>query len=278
MKITRSSIWLRSTVRSAGFIKPLLRLTHDEHVAQLDELEAEYAKNPVADAPAEIAGQTYRFRTPTVTDYTIVRALREEAFADAIFAALQPGDTVWDVGANIGFFSAPFGRVVGDTGQVFAFEPVPACREALNANLELNGVTNVNVMPCALSNEAGEFTMVTDDQVAAGTHQIRKDQPQDQPTVQVTVKTGDAVLAEPGVTPPNVMKIDIEGFEYDALRGMHELLRKPEVRAVFVEVHFGLLDERGQRYAPLDIVELFKDAGFKRIEWIDRSHLAANRD
>lgn len=94
--------------------------------------------------------------------------------------------------------------------------------------------------------------------------------------VSVRISTGDGLVEQGDVPIPSVVKIDTEGFELDVLRGMTDLLGKPEVRAVFVEVHFGLLCERGQPKAPADIERLLKLAGFAT-RWVDPSHIAAER-
>jgi FkbM family methyltransferase len=53
---------------------------------------------------------------------------------------------------------------------------------------------------------------------------------------------------------PNIVKIDVEGFEYDVIAGMQTRLRAQECRAVFCELHFEVLERRGFRQAPAKIV------------------------
>jgi hypothetical protein len=76
--------------------------------------------------------------------------------------------------------------------------------------------------------------------------------------------------------PPNVVKIDVEGFEAEVLRGFGALLERPSLRAVCVEVHFALLDTRSERNAPAEIERRLYAAGF-RCRWADHSHLVAVR-
>jgi hypothetical protein len=71
------------------------------------------------------------------------------------------------------------------------------------------------------------------------------------------------------------VKIDVEGFEPEVIRGMPNVLRS--VRAAFVEVHFAILENRGMLQAPSDIVAELRSLGFTTIKWVDASHIMALR-
>lgn len=64
----------------------------------------------------------------------------------AIRKILRPGDIFIDIGANIGYFSVLAARLVGPTGRVFAFEPVPPTVERLRHNIKINGVNNITIV------------------------------------------------------------------------------------------------------------------------------------
>jgi hypothetical protein len=89
----------------------------------------------------------------------------------------------------------------------------------------------------------------------------------------VTVIPGDSLLAS--LPQPDVVKIDVEGFEPEVIRGMPNALRS--VRAAFVEVHFAILENRGMLQAPSDIVANLRSLGFTTIKWVDASHIMALR-
>jgi len=91
----------------------------------------------------------------------------------------------------------------------------------------------------------------------------------------VRVARADTLVAA-GERAPNVIKIDVEGFEGEVLQGMDELLSRPELRAVFIEVHFAQLAKRGKEMEPVQIVERLRRRGFS-ISWLDASHLAGHR-
>jgi hypothetical protein len=76
---------------------------------------------------------------------------------------------------------------------------------------------------------------------------------------------------------PTFLKVDVEGSELDVFEGMTSALSSDGCRAVFCEVHFGLLAERGQPYASKEIAALLSRCGLTDQRWIDPSHLAAVR-
>ena len=195
----------------------------------------------------------------------------EHAFDDALFAALRAGDVVWDVGANVGYYTKRFAEAAGPAGHVVAFEPFPSTAERLRAQMQ--GVENHSLQVLALGAEAGSVTMQAGGDALGATSRIVSD---DEDGVAIGIATGDGILGMGDVPPPNLVKIDTEGFELDVLRGMTKLLALPQLRAVFVEVHFGLLAGRGQPKAPAEIERLLGAAGFST-RWVDPSHIVAER-
>jgi FkbM family methyltransferase len=150
----------------------------------------------------------------------------EPLIQDALAAHVRSGDTVWDVGANVGFYSLIASRLVGD-GKVVAFEPLPANQEAIRRNLALNEIVNVQLLELALSDEEGEAEL----EIHASPTWAKLDTSGDTPfkrgaevsgRVRVRVSTLDAQLAS--LAPPDVVKMDIEGAEVAALRGASKLL------------------------------------------------------
>ena len=147
-------------------------------------------------------------------------------------AAVEPGDTVFDVGANIGFFSTFLSRRVGDGGRVFAFEPEPDNLSMLRANLGANGCGNVTVVPTAVGAEPGVATFsldgatgatghlggtVTAGELAVGSGRVR--------LIETPVETIDGLVDRLGAA-PSVIKMDIEGGELAALRGAGATLER----------------------------------------------------
>jgi FkbM family methyltransferase len=150
-----------------------------------------------------------------VGDSTLLRIVSrvEKDPEDAMLAHLQPGDVVWDVGANIGWFSLLAARAVGDAGMVTAFEP-----SVTNASwLERNGVRNglqVTVVCAAVSDTSGWARF--DGSTSLGGH-LSSSGRSVVPTVSL-----DEWAAEHGS--PAFVKIDVEGAEVAVLKGAKRLL------------------------------------------------------
>jgi len=141
-------------------------------------------------------------------------------------ACLRPGERVLDIGANIGMLTLHAASRVGATGVVDSFEPNPMCCDRISTALARNRIAQVRLHRIGLSDLAGNLTLsVLGNHLGIGTFA-----PVD-PTcglkvtssVNVPVKTGDEAL--PADDRPIVfVKMDVEGFEVHALRGLRKTL------------------------------------------------------
>lgn len=197
----------------------------------------------------------------------------EEKFNAALLGAIQPGDVVWDVGANVGFYTKQFAEIVGAEGRVFAFEPSP------EAATKVAGIAAalpaIQLVQSALSNQPGKaYFDISSGGDSVTNHLTEQAGASESGRVEVAVTTGDTFSAENGV--PSIIKIDVEGFELEVLQGMESLLTKDGLRGIFCEVHFGVLESRGMANAPIEIERRLKAAGFS-VDWIDPSHIAATK-
>ena len=198
----------------------------------------------------------------------------EEHFDTALLAHIQPGDVVWDIGANLGLYTEKFLEKVGSGGAVVAFEPVSDCFAVLRS--KFTGKPNVTLEPLALSSSNGVGTMKLASDPLGATHQlVDSAHSAVEASAQVTIVTADSYVARSRAI-PNIVKIDVEGFEYEVFKGMKTLLAEPTLRGVFCEMHFALLESRGQMFAPVEIERLLTRAGFE-VNYTDSSHIQAIR-
>jgi FkbM family methyltransferase len=124
---------------------------------------------------------------------------------------VQSGNVFWDVGANVGFYSLLASNLVG-SGRVFAFEPAPRNLSYLRKHLELNRVTNVDVLAIAVSDRNGISSFETEETGFMG-------HLSDEGKITVPTATLDSLAEEGKILPPDYIKMDIEGAELLALRG-----------------------------------------------------------
>lgn len=196
----------------------------------------------------------------------------EAAFDRRVQSRIRPGDTVWDVGANVGHYCVIFSRLVGPNGKVVAIEPSPTSLPTLKDAIA--GCRNVTVEAVALSDEPGRLSFFLSeggDSVVEGLS--RESVGANSRETAVECVRGDTLAAK---HPPNVIKIDVEGFELETLEGVQETLRNPALHTVAIEVHFLVLAKRGKSDAPARLRNLLTTNGFK-VEWTDPSHLVASR-
>jgi FkbM family methyltransferase len=191
----------------------------------------------------------------------------------AMQQAIKEGDCVWDVGANIGWYTLQFANWVGAGGQVIAFEPDPKNAGLLNKAVE--GLPNISVATIGLSNEGGHAAFQRGKDQFGTTSMIVRELTGDEPQT-IVVVSGDEIIAKNDARAPNLIKIDVEGHELEVLEGMTATLKRPELRELFVEVHFAVLEEQGRRHVPSAIEGLLMSSGFK-LTWVDPSHLHATR-
>jgi FkbM family methyltransferase len=149
-------------------------------------------------------------------------------------ALLKPGDHFVDCGANIGYFTFAAVKAVGPAGRVDAFEPDPVNRTRLEENLAANGSpANVHVHPVALSDHSGEATLYHPEQASRNHGEASLFASADVASTPYKVKL--ARLDEEIDRTPQFIKMDIEGAELLALKGMSALLKAERPPMLIIE-------------------------------------------
>jgi len=136
-----------------------------------------------------------------------------------IFGIVKEGDTVIDIGANIGYFTVLLAKLVGNKGRVFAFEPDPRNAKLLQRTIERNGWSNVFLEQKAVSSKAGKITLYQTHSWAGNSLTPCEAVS----SVEVEVVSIDGVLHEFNVS---FIKMDMDGSEPLAIIGMKKLIRR----------------------------------------------------
>jgi FkbM family methyltransferase len=203
-----------------------------------------------------ILGRDFIFSSVSGTKLKLIRGASDSLsafwyhdlpdFAELTFALhlLRPGELALDIGANQGAWSLV---LAGRGARVTAFEPIPDTRAKFEANLALNSPRirgQIEVLPFALgsSDTRGKFTHDLD----SANHQIIDEPHRD--TVEVEIRKGVNVLSEKAK--PVFIKIDVEGFELDVVKGLSRTLRVQTLNALVIETF------RKQNYATGKVIEL----------------------
>jgi len=134
------------------------------------------------------------------------------------------GGTVVDVGANIGFYTLESAIAVGSRGRVISIEAAPRHLESLRQNLELNNMKNVSVVGAAVGDAVGQATLTLPRGDNLGMFTLGEVEGEE--TYSVTINTIDDLLEKQGVQSVSLVKMDIEGSEFRALRGAAKTFQK----------------------------------------------------
>jgi FkbM family methyltransferase len=178
---------------------------------------------------------------------------------------LRAGDTFWDIGAFVGWFSLLASKIVGPNGKVFSFEPSPDVFNLLSANTR--GLSSVHALQCGVGNADTVAAFVAQGSgssssfVEAVTKINQKFLPETSiQTVQVNIRKMDTLVRELGR--PRLVKIDVEGFELEVLKGAIGLLSTARDGApvLLIEIHPHQLNLSGGAEASL--FQFLKEHGY----------------
>lgn len=161
----------------------------------------------------------------------------EAAELDFIASTVSEGETVIDVGANVGLFSIALAIAVGRSGKVTAIEPLPSNVHRLKNNVDLNRLDNVNVIQAAAGSEAGVAKLhLARDPAYSSTALIADEGMDSSDSVEVDTVTLDQLWADMGHPQVSFLKVDVEGGEMNVMAGATKMIAKCRPR-ILVESH-----------------------------------------
>jgi FkbM family methyltransferase len=155
--------------------------------------------------------------------------LRNQPAYYAHYLALEfinPGDTVIDIGANLGYYARPFAKKVGANGKVLAVEPIALYREVLEHNVA--GLTQVTILPFALGETEGTIQMgnPSEDKHRHGLMRVLKEDEAKANTEVYEVAVKNPMQLFGSLEKVDYIKCDIEGYEVPVIPAMRPLIEK----------------------------------------------------
>jgi FkbM family methyltransferase len=163
---------------------------------------------------------------------------------------LEPASVYYDIGSNIGFHALTANTIIS-TGKIYAFEPVPATMDLFKKHISLNSKlikdNRITLLPFAISDEEKQVEFSNNADYRDGNTYIKESAVFSGAENKITVqcKSIDGLIKE-GYGKPDIIKIDVEGAEYDVLLGMKNTLQlyKPHILLATHDCHLPGVDEK----------------------------------
>src|ERR1044071_8343119 len=193
------------------------------------------------------------FTTMTIRENEIIELFRP-----------KQGDIVVDVGAHIGRYTLIASKRVGENGKVIAIEAHPGNYEMLNRNIKLNGLTNVTTLNYAVYSKESKIKLFLPGGKSNHTIYntlISSRATNEEKFVEVNANTLDGLLLQGGINHAEVnwIKIDVEGAEFEVLKGAHDIMSNSNNITFLIEIHN--LEDGKNLYRP--IMDLMEKHNFK---------------
>ncbi len=180
----------------------------------------------------------------------------EKKYEIFLLNAARESSIIFDVGANIGYYTVQFCRILKKPGHVYAFEPTSYQFNVLKRNILLNNITRVTCIKAIVSDSDGATKRVYFsgvDNTGGSSVEIKSKEYEDVSTVTI-----DTFCEKSKIEKIDLMKIDVEGHELRVLRGMERVLKKNIVKNLFVEINNETLSVAGTSSSEIvSYLELF---------------------
>jgi len=179
--------------------------------------------------------------------------IREDIATHMMHEILKGGEVVVDVGANIGYYALMEAKLVGDEGTVYAIEPVPKNFKLLEKNVKINRYRSIELYHHAIGDYDGKSTMYVS---PLSNWHAMNDISGTGKTIEVDMFKLDTFLK--GKPYPSLIRMDLEGFEYQVLQGLKNTLAEEKPLILFIEYHPHIM----KREESLELLKQLKHSGF----------------
>lgn len=211
--------------------------------------------------PDYIEAEGYKLyidKLDTIVSENLLFSKKWEDFATILFKkSIRTGDTVLDIGAHIGYYTMIASKLVGDQGKVYAFEPEPKNFSLLKKNIIENNLKNVVLVNKAISRK-GRTTKLYINRENTGDHRIYNSKDGRRSIWVKSIALDDFLKKK---TQVNLIKMDIQGAEFEALKGGLGLIRKNQHIKILTE--FWPMGLKLNHSSPKDFLALLTKYKFK---------------
>ncbi len=201
-------------------------------------------------------------RADHVANQFAIRGFYQFDVVVAAAAVCAPGDTIVEVGANVGTETILYARIVGPRGHVAAFEPVPGNFEILRLQLALNHLPQVRPYQAAVADKVATLRFVMgENELNAGEGRLAggSEPAADDSVIEVQTRVLDEMLAAGELPRPRLIVMDVQGAEPFVLRGARRLIEQCQPCMV-LEVEPEHLQSHG--FSADDVMAFLRDAGY----------------
>jgi len=200
---------------------------------------------------------------PGISRELIFTGIHEKLATKVLRRELKRGMVVVDIGANLGYYALLEASIVGEEGQVYAIEPVRRNFDILCKNIQINGYKNVKAYCIAISSKSGTakialteasnwHCMLDITAEAVSDYMKQKMRRLTRQTVVVNTITLDEFLAKEKINKVDLIRMDIEGYEVEAIKGMLNTLKNtPPPLKLFFEIHNKVFNNPEKTIGPL---------------------------
>jgi FkbM family methyltransferase len=186
----------------------------------------------------------------------------EKGMIQTLEKFLKPGSIFVDLGANEGYFSVIAARLCGSSGHVISIEPQNRLIPVIQENLRVNHSVNVTLINAAIGDKPGIAEIKLMPSVNTGGSGFGRRTNFRLPTQEITMMTLEQVLDAHELSQVHLLKVDIEGYEYEALLGSKRVFEQRRVKRLALELHPTILEDRGKDGNEIDA--MLKHCGYRR--------------
>jgi len=171
-------------------------------------------------------------------DWLQHQIMEHGSYEPEVYSALTErattGEVFWDVGANIGTFTIP--ALADDrVAMIHSFEPEPGANRILREHVRLNAGKSCQIHRLALSSGNEARTLTYGPEINSGMASLVSQPTPNRKTRVVPCSTIDTLVYEKGLAAPTMMKVDVEGWELEVLRGASRVLREAPPKTIVFE-------------------------------------------